>query len=176
MLGRTHGPPATKNAGGSTTGSARTTGIPCAMVLRFIRDLPGVPGLLAPVASRNRPQDLTPASGRQDHTISPSANRVARLATPQRPSHPDPNVRGDARTPLCAGQDARIEASDLPDGASGIFAARGVRRWSGLKRQKKLVFWRRDNARPSFVAILRSAYCFDGHRDCSGVTGLKMLP
>jgi hypothetical protein len=29
--GLTHGPPATKNAGGSTTGSAGSTGIPCAM-------------------------------------------------------------------------------------------------------------------------------------------------
>jgi hypothetical protein len=29
----THGPPATKNAGGSTTGKVGSTDIPCAMVL-----------------------------------------------------------------------------------------------------------------------------------------------
>jgi hypothetical protein len=33
-----------------TTGQAGSTGIPCAMVLRLIRDLPGVPGLIATVA------------------------------------------------------------------------------------------------------------------------------
>src|SRR6185437_2441963 len=42
--------------------------------LRLIRDLPGVPGLLASVALRNVSQDLTPASGGQDHTTSPSAS------------------------------------------------------------------------------------------------------
>ena len=57
-----------------TTGSAGTTGIPRAVVVRFIRALPGVPGFLATVALRYVPQDLTPASGDQDHTISPSAS------------------------------------------------------------------------------------------------------
>jgi len=56
-----------------TTGKAGTTGIPCAMVLRLIRALPGVPGLLASVALRNVSQRLIPASGDQDHAISPSA-------------------------------------------------------------------------------------------------------
>ena len=32
-----------------TTGQAGSTGTPCAMVLRLIRDLPGVPGLIATV-------------------------------------------------------------------------------------------------------------------------------
>src|SRR5689334_10179822 len=39
--GRTHGPPATKKAGGSHHRFGRTSGLPCAMVLRLIRDLPG---------------------------------------------------------------------------------------------------------------------------------------
>src|SRR6185312_12059952 len=71
--GRTHGPPATKKQAAVTTGKAGTTGIPCAMVLRLIRALPGVPGLLASVALRNVSQRLIPASGDQDHAISPSA-------------------------------------------------------------------------------------------------------
>jgi len=45
-----YGPPANKKAGGSHHRCAETSGIPCAMVLRLIRDLPGVPGLLASVA------------------------------------------------------------------------------------------------------------------------------
>src|SRR5579859_60646 len=63
----------------------RHSDIPCAMVLQVIRALPGVPGFLATVACefaacRARradiatPTDLTPASGGQDHTISPSAS------------------------------------------------------------------------------------------------------
>jgi hypothetical protein len=35
-----------------TTGTPKQSGIPCAMVLRFIRDLPGVPGLIASIAQR----------------------------------------------------------------------------------------------------------------------------
>ena len=35
-----------------TTGSAKSSGIPCAMVLRLIRDLPGEPGFLAPIIAR----------------------------------------------------------------------------------------------------------------------------
>jgi hypothetical protein len=39
----------------------------------FLRDLPGEPGFLATIALRTFPQNLTPASGCQDHTTSPSA-------------------------------------------------------------------------------------------------------
>src|SRR5690242_7021683 len=63
----------TKKAGGSDHRCAETSGIPCAMVLRLIRDLPGVPGLLASVALYIAYKGLTPASGDQDHTTSPSA-------------------------------------------------------------------------------------------------------
>jgi hypothetical protein len=73
--GRTHGPPATKKQAASPQVQPRHPGIPCAMVLRLIRDLPGVPGLFATVirAMRKHLANLTPASGCQDHTISPSA-------------------------------------------------------------------------------------------------------
>jgi len=45
-----------KTQAAGTTGSARTTGIPCAMVSRFIRALPGVPGFLATVACQSSRQ------------------------------------------------------------------------------------------------------------------------
>ena len=59
--------------------------LPCAMVLRLIRGLPGdraflppspcrCPRIIARSGSARIPQDLTPASGRQDHTTSPSAS------------------------------------------------------------------------------------------------------
>jgi len=83
--GLTHGPPAEKKQAAVTTGSAGSSGIPCAMVLRLIRDLPGEPGFLAPVA-RHHLASLTPASGCQDHTISPSAKpRSSASATRREP-------------------------------------------------------------------------------------------
>src|ERR1700737_607580 len=48
-------------------------GIPRAMVLRLISCSPRRPGFLATVAGGIASTDLTPASGRQDHTSSPSA-------------------------------------------------------------------------------------------------------
>jgi hypothetical protein len=53
-----------------TTGQPKRSGIPRAMFDGLLRTLPGVPGLLAPVALLIiiNQQDLTPASGRQDHT------------------------------------------------------------------------------------------------------------
>ena len=65
----------------------------------FLRDLPGEPGLLSP-SPADHPANLTPASGRQDHTTSPSARWCIRLAHQKRPPHPAPNVRDDRETPL----------------------------------------------------------------------------
>jgi hypothetical protein len=49
--------------------------------------------------------NLTPASRRQDHTTSPSANSRARRSHESRPPHPVPNVRDDRETPLQGGRD-----------------------------------------------------------------------
>jgi hypothetical protein len=49
-------------------------GIPHAMVYGLYRALPGAPGVLATVASGITSANLTPASGCQDHTFSPSAS------------------------------------------------------------------------------------------------------
>jgi hypothetical protein len=45
-------------------------------------------------------KNLTPASGRQDHTTSPSTKSVARLATLSRPPHPAPTLMTMANAPL----------------------------------------------------------------------------
>ncbi len=57
------------------------------------RDARKTPGIIA---------NLTPASGRQDHTI---AVRISRASSPRRlrPSLPAPNVRDDRDTPLFSG-------------------------------------------------------------------------
>jgi hypothetical protein len=84
------------------------------MVLRLIRDLPGEPGFLATVVGvmRSIIANLAPASGRQDHTISPSASRHSSDDAP-RPSHPAPNVRDDREAPLLAGAGCADDRSDL---------------------------------------------------------------
>src|SRR5450432_3405223 len=55
------------------------------MVLRLIRDLPGDRAFLPP-SLVDHPTNLAPASGRQDHTISPSARNAARRANQLRPA------------------------------------------------------------------------------------------
>src|SRR5262245_46711609 len=100
--------------------SRKTSGLPCAMVLRLIRALPGDQALLSP-SSTDRSHDLTPAQGRQDHTISPSASCCSSHNTP-RPSHPAPNVRDDREAPLLVSAGRADARSDLPDNARGKVA------------------------------------------------------
>ena len=80
--GLTHGPPATKKQAAVTTGSAETTGIPCATVLTAYTCSPRCTGLFSHRRPRERlARSWIPASGDRDHTISPSASHAARLAT-----------------------------------------------------------------------------------------------
>src|SRR3984957_21138693 len=52
------------------------------------------------------PRNLTPASGRQDHTTSPSASaHLVKSASASIASQP--YVRDDRETPLCVGRDGR---------------------------------------------------------------------
>src|SRR5262249_58493529 len=55
-LANTHGPRAKKMHGAGTTGLAVTSGLPCAMVLRLIRALPGDQALLPPSPADRSPQ------------------------------------------------------------------------------------------------------------------------
>src|SRR5260370_681534 len=62
-----------------TTGQAGSTGTPCAMVLQLIRDLPGVPGLIAPSPLRGSPSRLDAsvgASGPRDFAVRLDALRL----------------------------------------------------------------------------------------------------
>src|SRR5216683_1360671 len=79
------------------------------------------------------PRNLTPASGRQDHTTLPSASAsfvralFARLTLP-RPPHPAPNVRDDRETPLCVGRDGGVLELIWVGGEAEYFSRRG---WTG---------------------------------------------
>src|SRR5579871_5811451 len=71
------------------------------MVLRLIRDLPGVPGFSHRRLADHRPQSLIPASEDQDHTISPSAftSLVSRCQCVHR--IPRPTLVTIAKRPSC---------------------------------------------------------------------------
>jgi hypothetical protein len=93
------------------------------MVLAAYIALSPVTGLschrrLAKLLSR----DLTPASGRQDHTTSPSAS--ATLVLRRRRIHRIPlPTFVTTRTPLLSRRDGTSRKFDLPDGESEIFFA-----------------------------------------------------
>ena len=81
-----------------------TPGIPCAMVLTVSFVLSPVTGLFATVASGVSSANLAPASGRQDHTTSPSASRAVRQKRIR--GHRIPSRACDDReTPLVPGRD-----------------------------------------------------------------------
>src|SRR5882757_8983147 len=71
----------------------------------FLRALLGDRACLPPSSAELSSANLTPASGRQDHTTSPSASQRSRQQRHPRPSHPAPYVRDDRETPLCVGRD-----------------------------------------------------------------------
>jgi hypothetical protein len=108
-----------------TTVTPETPGIPRAMVLTVSFVLPGDRALLPP-SSGDHSANLTPASGRQDHTTSPSAKasfvKGASASTASRAATVTiacrPSVGGTGRT--CR--------DDLPDGESGIFLQKGLDR------------------------------------------------
>ena len=93
------------------------SGPPCANGLRLIRDLPGAPGLLATISARSesfvasattrlRALRGTPASGCQDHAISPSASQPFVLRQ-QRVHRIPRSTSVTTRTPLAARRDGR---------------------------------------------------------------------
>src|SRR2546429_5402495 len=70
-----------KRASVVTTGSPKQSDLPCAMVYGLFRALLGDRALLPPSLA-DRSANLTPASGRQDHTALPSAAGALRLCAP----------------------------------------------------------------------------------------------
>ena len=113
----------------------------------FLRALPGDRACLPP-SSTDCSANLTPASGRQDHTPSPSTaatfvrTHFARLTLP-RPSHPAPNVRDDREPPLLRVRDGRILDLIWVGRKQKCFCKRG---WTG--------FWRNSPSGKSRLPLL----------------------
>ena len=65
------------------------------------------------------PANLTPASGCQDHTASPSAT-AALVIRRHRVHRIPPHVRDDHEPPLSSGETGQADKTDLPDMLSGV--------------------------------------------------------
>ena len=138
-----------------TTSTPESPGIPARNGFNGLcRALPGDRAVLPPssadiVLSKPgwadaTPQNLTPASGRQDHTILPyAATSLVRSlgdrsqVSSTRPAIPSrakrcrvhripPRVRDDRDTPLCVGWDAKSSRGDLGCVKTEIFLQRGL--------------------------------------------------
>ena len=100
----------------------------------LLRALPGDRAFLPPSSLRSVcfSKNLTPASGRQNHTTSPYANApfVCALARAQhlRVHRIPPYVRDDHDTPLLVRRDGQACSDDLPDGERGMFLESGLDR------------------------------------------------
>jgi hypothetical protein len=91
----------------------RQSGIPCAMVLTAYIVLSPATGLFCHRRLRKLPfANLTPASGRQDHTSSPSASHAVRQRRIRVHRIP-PRVRDDREPPLSVGRDGNRYSFDL---------------------------------------------------------------
>ena len=107
-----------------TTGTPRSSGIPCTTVYRLIARSPRGAGL-------DSPRHL-PITGKLDSSVGESGPhafavrfRAARLAAPKRPSHPKPNVRGDRASAPC-GSGRGINGTESGFWKSEIFFEGGL--------------------------------------------------
>jgi hypothetical protein len=149
-----------KKARGRTTGTSRTSGLPCATVLTLIRDLPG-DRLDCPRRPRaRRIADLASAPGCQDHTISrphhvvrPRSQALRHAASIA--SHPA--CRDDRDTPLLPRRDGREHRRDLPDDASVQACDKVTRRalcaWVGCGEYSVLTTETIDHAQRKAAAL-----------------------
>jgi hypothetical protein len=113
-----------KHTGVVTTGSPGHPAFPARWFYGFLRALLGDRACLPPSPHGETPRDLTPASGRQDHTTSPSASAPFVKGT-STSTAPRSNVRDDGRRPS-SGTGWRQYADDLPRKESEKFLAKGL--------------------------------------------------
>jgi len=122
--GLTHGPPATKKAGGSHHRISQIIRHSLRDGLRAYTWSPRGPAFLPPSPASLSRCKLGLSTGRPGpHDFTVRVEIVRRRdqrsrCNPTRPSHPGPTFRDDREAPLWSGPDARKCELDLPDGAS----------------------------------------------------------
>jgi hypothetical protein len=140
-----------RKARGRTTGLAETARPSLRDGLSDLYVISPGTGLLPPSPARSSHRKLgisTGMPGPYDFIVRElSFVRVRSTLQHSRPTAPRLHVRDDRETPLCMRRDARKDAGDLPDGASGIFGPASQTAATGLKDKHKLVFQRSSRAR-----------------------------
>jgi hypothetical protein len=153
-------PCAIKKHRGRNHRCGRSSGLPCAMVLRLIRDLLGDRAFLPP-SLVDHPTSLAPASGRQNHTISPSAiaSFVRAMIAPEllRPSHPASNVRDDRETPLKWERDGDGYKFDLGSSRSDLFSCEWLDMFSQKRRDLPVMQSHKTSHGKSCMAFANSS-------------------
>ena len=123
------GPVQQKSTGVGPQVNRSNAGFPCAMVYGLLRALPGDRAFLPPSPPRSvLLGSLTPASGRQDHTTSPSARSGVRLRRHPRPPHPTATFVTCA-TPLLSGGTRGLRPLICPTTEAEFFCAGGWTRF-----------------------------------------------
>jgi hypothetical protein len=120
----------------------------------LLRDLPGDRAVLPP-SPADRSADLTPASGCQDHTTSPSASAPFVLRAPPRPSHPAPTFVTIAKRPSHGRGMAGLLEVICPTGPANYFLLGDWTTQIKLNRLTKLLFSRSGVRRRNRLACER---------------------
>jgi hypothetical protein len=115
-----------------------------------------IEGFVAPGWARKNLRRFDTSNGCQDHTVLPYASapfvcapsdrsqafrptlRSRRALDAAASTASRPNVRDDGQRPSPWGRDGEAYSSDLPDGRSGIFFARGLDRANHVERIRKI--------------------------------------
>ena len=116
------------------------------MVYGLCALFPGTTALLTPSSARRVGvlANLTPASGRQNHTASPSATRSARL-TLRCVHRIPPHVRDDRDTPLLARRDGESKSHVSEKRKSNIFRGRGGQQFANTARRANQLGTKSEN-------------------------------
>jgi hypothetical protein len=140
--GLTHGPPATKNAGGSHHRFSRSSGIPRATVLTLIRDLPGdrLSCPRRPQCSSTKHRELGISTGMPGPHDFTSATTPLVWQHRQRPPHPRLTYRDD-----------RAYAPQLEAGCADTIT---------ISEKKKAVYFSREGwtGRVRLIALMKIAF------------------
>jgi hypothetical protein len=164
---------------------AEQTGIPRAMCYglyvispvnrAFLPPSPGL-GVSATRPTSVEPSGLIPASGDQDHTISPSTTRIIRHMIPPQPSHPAPRFETIGRkVPLAGAGWGEAKPLICPTAQAKFLPCGGSVAPTGLNGLVKLVFSRMQlRSRCRAAAVPRRSHAHEAQmtshepmrRDC----------
>jgi hypothetical protein len=140
----------------------------------FLRALPGEPGLLSPSAAQRVSvvAVLTPASGRQDHTTSPSASSALVLSRQSVHRIPHPTLVTIAKRPSCGHETRGLVEMICPTGKVENLFGRDWTEQIRLKGFDKFNFWRKQLCAGTACKNVTAPFCQGKSRASGQVAGI----